>query len=90
MACEDPAERSPTAGPKRLAAVLRNAPQLHPYLPLLPRAYSIASQARIGVYDCLYVALAEREGCGLVTADARLLNALGGTFPFLVDLAALP
>jgi predicted nucleic acid-binding protein len=27
---------------------------------------------RIGVYDCLHVALAEREGCDLVTADDRL------------------
>src|SRR5207302_4947617 len=79
----------PPLGARRLAAVLRNAPQLHPYLPLLPRAYAIASQARIGVYDCLYVALAEREGCELVTADLRLLNTLKPTFPFIVDLASL-
>jgi predicted nucleic acid-binding protein len=29
---------------------------------LLPRAYAISSAARIGIYDCLYVALAERKG----------------------------
>ena len=51
-------------------------PQFHPYLPLLKRALDIASPARIGVYDCLYVALAEREGCELLTADDRLVNAL--------------
>ena len=80
----------PPLGAKRLAAVLRNAPQLHPYLPLLPRAFAIASSARIGVYDCLYVALAEREACELVTADVRLLNNLKPTFSFIIDLASLP
>jgi hypothetical protein len=34
---------------------------LHSYLPLLPRALDISSQLKIGVYDCLYVALAEPE-----------------------------
>jgi predicted nucleic acid-binding protein len=33
---------------------------------------------RIGVYDCLYVALAERETCQLITADQRLVNSLTG------------
>lgn len=80
----------PPRGAKRLAAVLRGAPELHPYLPLLPRAYAIASAARIGVYDCLYVALAERLGCELVTSDARLSRSLRPSFPFIVDLASLP
>jgi predicted nucleic acid-binding protein len=65
-------------------------PDLHPYLPLLPRAFDIASAARIEVYDCLYVVLAEREGCDLITCDQRLLNALGAKMPFLIDLATLP
>ena len=68
---------------------MKTAPLLISSIPLIPRAYDIASQARIGVYDCLYVALAEREGCELVTSDGRLLNALGATFPFIVDLAVL-
>ena len=42
------------------------------------------------MYDCLYVALAEREGCELVTADDKLVKKLGPTFPFLVPLAAMP
>ena len=45
---------------------------------------------RVGVYDCLYVALAEREGCELVTADAKLLTSLGVTFPFIIPLSSLP
>jgi predicted nucleic acid-binding protein len=44
-----------------LADILASQPRLESYIPLLWRAYAIASQARIGVYDCLYVALAERE-----------------------------
>jgi predicted nucleic acid-binding protein len=75
---------------RRLSAVLRFPPRLHQYLPLLPRATAISSTTRHGVYDCLYVALAEREGIPLVTADQRLLNNLGPSFPFLVDLASLP
>ena len=46
----------------------------------------MATQARIGVYDCLYVSLAEREGCELVTADDRLIRNLPG-HP-LISLAA--
>jgi predicted nucleic acid-binding protein len=65
-------------------------PALRPYLPLLPRAFALASQARVGVYDCLYVMLAERERCELLTADDRLVRALQRTFSFITSLAALP
>src|SRR5438105_5044882 len=45
----------PDEGLKKLNDVLNYLPDLHPYLPLLGWAYAIASHARIGVYDCLYV-----------------------------------
>jgi predicted nucleic acid-binding protein len=73
-----------------LGHILTNPPPFHPYQPLLLRALDIASGARIGVYDCLYVALAEREVCEFVTADVRLVNVLGPRFPFIVSLASLP
>ncbi|SRR5579883_192630 len=73
-----------------LTNVLSTPPHVYPYLRLLKRALDIASPARIGVYDCLYVALAEREGCELVTADDRLVRTLHPTFPFITSLAALP
>jgi predicted nucleic acid-binding protein len=60
------------------------------YQPLLHRATLISSAERIGVYDCLYVALAEREGCQLVTADKRLANNLRAQFPFVVELSSIP
>jgi predicted nucleic acid-binding protein len=57
---------------------------------LPPDEPEISSQTRHGFYDCLYVALAEREGCELVTADQRLINNLGPAFPFIKSLASLP
>ena len=80
----------PPVGTRRLQNVTNTLPDLHPYLPLLPRAFALASQFRIGVYDCLYVALAEREGCELLTADDRLVRALQPTYPFITSLSSLP
>lgn len=54
------------------------------------RSIQIASQARVGVYDCAYVALAERENCQFVTADDKLVKNLSPQFPFIVSLASLP
>ena len=77
--------------PSRLwGDVMTTVPHLVPSMPLTPRAIQIAERARIGVYDCLYVAMAEREGCELVTADARLINSLQPTYPFIIALASLP
>jgi predicted nucleic acid-binding protein len=70
--------------------VMGDAPQSHASLPLVPRAYAISSRTRIGVYDCLHVALAEQEGCDLVTADARLVTNLQAQFFFIVPLSSLP
>ena len=70
--------------------IMADCPRLFPSLPLAHRALTISRQARIGFYDCLYVALAEREGCELVTADAWLLSNLKLTFPFIIDPASLP
>jgi hypothetical protein len=36
------------------------------------------------------VALAEREGYELVTADSKMVATLKPAFPFIVDLASLP
>ena len=79
----------PPLGTRRLTACCATRPILHPSLPLLPRAFQISSQARHGLYDCLYVALAEREGCELVTADRKLISNLQARYPFIRDLATL-
>jgi predicted nucleic acid-binding protein len=36
------------------------------------------------------VALAEREGCELVTVDDKLVRNLQPRFPFIIHLTALP
>lgn len=73
-----------------LADILTTPLVLHPYEPLLGRALDISSQSRGGLYDCLYVALAEREGCECVADDQKLITNLQPRFPFLVPLASLP
>ncbi len=42
----------PPAGWEHLSDLLAFIPALHTSLTLLPRAYEISSQMRIGVYDC--------------------------------------
>lgn len=54
-------------------AIMANSPELHPSIMLMPRAFEMSSRLRIGIYDCLYAALAEREQCQLVTADQRIV-----------------
>jgi predicted nucleic acid-binding protein len=70
--------------------ILTTPPQFFPFQPLLLRAIDISSKMRIGVYDCVYVALAEREACEFVTSDARLVNALQNDFPFIIPLDSMP
>ena len=70
--------------------ILNTPPVLHAIDPLFDRAVALSSQTRSAFYDCLYVALAEREACELITADMQLVNNLRGQFPFVISLASLP
>ena len=81
-----------TVGEARIkwADVMTTPPQFISCSHLVPRAIEIASDARIGVYDCLYVALAEQESCEFVTADSKLVSNLQSTFPFIIELISLP
>lgn len=81
---------TPAEGLVALRDTINTLPLLELALPLLPRAYAISSQMRIGVYDCVYVALAEREQCEMVTADDKLVKNLQATFPFVKQLSTLP
>ena len=53
---------------------LNDCPTLYPYGDLLDRAMHLSSDMRIGVFDCLYVALAEEERCQVVTADTKMVK----------------
>lgn len=76
-----------------LADILATCPVLHETRPLLPAVgailASVTSGARVSLYDALYVALAEREGCELVTADDRLVRALQASYPLVISLSTL-
>lgn len=59
-------------------AIMVDAPDLYAHLPLMRIAFGLSSTIRVGLDDCLYVALARHESCRVVTADQRLLNAFPG------------
>ena len=61
------------------ASVARYFVVLHRSEALIDGAIDIALRLRHPVYDCLYLACAERAGGRLITADAKLLTALDGT-----------
>lgn len=61
-------------------------PPLFPYFDYIERALQLSSNFRIGVFDCVYVALAEAQDCHVVTSDKRLLE----LFPALsISLSSL-
>ncbi|HEX8258107.1 MAG TPA: type II toxin-antitoxin system VapC family toxin [Allosphingosinicella sp.] len=49
---------------------------LYPASDLIEDAFRWSIGLRHPVYDCIYLALAEREGCKLVTADEKFAAAL--------------
>jgi predicted nucleic acid-binding protein len=81
---------SPVDGFVLWTAIMAECPKLFPSVSLMPRAYAISSQSRTGVYDCLYLALAERENCELITADQRLVSIVQPRFSRIVSLASVP
>ena len=75
---------------KCLTAILADCPFLEESISLLRRAAAICQLWQTGFYDAVYIALAEREGCQLVTADAKLVAKVQPDLPFVVDLATMP
>ena len=76
-----------------LFGILAEGVELHDTVPLMPAVVrivaSITSGMRFSLYDCLYVALAEREGCDLITADDRLIRVFQTQYPFVTSLATI-
>jgi predicted nucleic acid-binding protein len=64
-----------------LAALQQRRIATAPTSPLLKDAFAIAATFNQTVYDAIYVALSVSSNIPLVTADARLANALAAHFP---------
>ncbi|MDA8066308.1 MAG: type II toxin-antitoxin system VapC family toxin [Thermaerobacter sp.] len=67
--------------------LLQTVPRLVSSSSLAGQALRLALSYRVPVYDCLYLALALQERCGLVTADAALVRATGPHLGMVVELA---
>jgi predicted nucleic acid-binding protein len=64
-----------TEAPRALSAVVTHYRRIIPLAELAESALQLAMQLRHPIYDCFYLALAQRERCPLITADARLIAA---------------
>lgn len=60
-------------GNRALELLSESGLDLTPAAPLVGRALDLARMLQHPVYDCVYLALAERERATLVSADARLV-----------------
>ncbi len=67
-------EISPAEADRAFDLVSESGIDLRPTAPLLTRAMHIARRLNHPVYDCVYLALADREHASFVTADRRLLR----------------
>lgn len=77
--------------PRRLLAkIMADGPVLMETTNLVSRAGEIAEQYRVGFYDACYLALADTESCGFVTADRKLLNIASKNLTYIIDLANMP
>jgi len=56
---------------------------------LAQKALALAQTHHRSLYDCLYLALSLDLGCGLISSDERLYNAVSPAFPQLKLLRAL-
>ena len=88
------AERKGTIPPgeidDHLSDLLAVGVPLHPSFPLLPRAAVIALLTRLTIYASLYIALAEREQCQLLTADQKVIRNTRKHFSFILPFTSLP
>lgn len=74
---------------RAIAAVCSGGvPQLRSTPPLVSRAFELAGLLDHPVYDCLYLALAERLDLSVVTADRRFVDAAAKAFDQRVRLLA--
>src|ERR1035438_266366 len=63
-----------------------NSPLLVDDRTVMDEAMTLALGSGQAVYDCVYLALALRRGCDLITPDLKLHGAMGGWVPCTLPL----
>jgi len=82
-------ELTPNEASERLALLLEAPVALFRSSELLERAFSLARDLAHPVYDCLYLALALKRRCPLVTADERFVTAVRGSGLYDAEVRSL-
>jgi predicted nucleic acid-binding protein len=70
-----------------LDRLLLTLPSLVPSSGLAAQALELSLAFGHAVYDCLYVALAIRNGCSVITADRAMIRAFGRATGRVIDIA---
>ena len=72
-------------------ALPRALDSIHPLTDLLPRSLELAIELDHALYDCTYLALAERMNSKLITADAKFLRKVENSScaQFIAELSAV-
>ncbi|TAK35105.1 MAG: PIN domain-containing protein [Chloroflexota bacterium] len=88
---DGPQRLNPLAAERAVRLFLRMDVQPREAADLYPAAFALARDHQLPtIYDALYVALAEKLGCELWTADLALLRSVGPSFPFVRWIADYP
>jgi predicted nucleic acid-binding protein len=72
---------SPLEATRSYEFVAAAMPHLFPSQQLLPQALQIAFANQLSLWDAIYISLAIRLDCPLITADNRLIRSATGFFP---------
>lgn len=65
-------ELTATESDQLLSRIIELPIRLFPHRPLIPRAFALAIDRNLSVYDTLYLALAEEHGAVVFSADLKL------------------
>lgn len=79
-------ELSASQASKAFRLLKINSPVLVADIDVLEEAVRLAMASGQAVYDCLYLALAVRRGCDLITADRKFHAAMSPAFSMLLHL----
>ena len=74
---------SEAAGEKAITYFISLGIEEQPSYDLIGITFKIARKYNLSTYDCIYIALAEREGCDFYTGDKKLLHGTKTHLPWV-------